>query len=80
MAVPEKDHLNALTPELQHMIFSYLLASHEPDKAFNEAETPRSERPRSHPLDYLAATCKNLRDEVNEWAMHFLARHRNVTK
>lgn len=81
-----KDHLSSLAPELQHMIFDHLLPSHEPDKAFDDLDrapppTPKTKKqPNTHPLDYLAATSKALRDEVNEWALHFLAQHKEITK
>lgn len=74
-----KDHLTSLTPELQHMIFSYLLPTHEPDKAF-DGTVKDEKKARTHPLDYLAATSKGLRDEVNEWALHLLVQWRDITK
>lgn len=80
----QKDYLTTLAPELQHMIFDYLLPSHEPDKAFEDAETTTTEKkgkkPNVHPLDYLAATSKGMRDEVNEWALRSLAKWREITK
>ena len=76
-----RDHLTALPSELQHLIFGYVFPTHEPDKAF-ELETTYYEKrgPASHPLDYLAATCRSLRGEVMEWSLHFLMRHHNITK
>lgn len=65
------------------MIFDYLLPTHKPDKAF-ETELNKPERDemklRAHPLDFVAATCESLRDEVNEWALHCLVRWQGVTK
>ena len=80
MANREQDHLTRLAPELQHMIFGYLLPSHEPDKAFETEPSKDEKKGCTHSLDYLAATCKALRDEVNEWALHFLAQHKDITK
>lgn len=61
-----------------------MLPSHEPDKAFEcdylKSPVKSDKKPNTHPLDFLSATCKALRDEVNEWALHFLAQHRAITK
>lgn len=76
-----KDHLTSLPPELQHIIFDFLFAQHEPDIAFSDyAASLSPHQPASHPLDFLAATCKPLRGQMMDWARHFLTRHQDITK
>lgn len=72
-----RDHLTQLPAELLHLIFSYLLPTHAPDRA---AFDPKQEKSCSHALDKVAATSKMLRAEVNEWAQHFLLSHKDITK
>lgn len=73
----ERDHLTQLPAELLHAIFSFLLPTHAPDRTVYGS---KEEKPCSHELDKVAATCKLLRSEVSEWALHFLLSHRSITK
>ena len=81
LTVEPKNHLAPLPTELLHMIIGYLFPNHEPDKAFESDSTDLDKsRPASHSLDFLAATCRSLRGEVNSWARVFLIQHRDITK
>ena len=73
------DHLTALPPELQHVIFSFLFPNHEPDRVSLEDANPAPHKNNRHSLDFLAATCHALRSEVRAWALHFLIQHQDVT-
>jgi hypothetical protein len=75
-ATSERDHLTALPAELLHTIFSFLLPTHYPERA---AYDGCQEQRYCHPLDYVAATSKHLRSEVNEWALHFLLSYKAIT-
>lgn len=76
-----EDRLTALPSELQHIIISYLFPTHDPRNAFElgllDLGTVLST---FHPLDCLAATCRTLRANIMDWALHELTQHRNVTK
>lgn len=73
----KRDHLTQLPAELLHVIFSFLLPTHIPDRAVFDS---KKEKPCSHELDKVAATSKLLRSEVNEWALHFMIAHKTITK
>ena len=76
-----RDHLTSLPSELQHMIIGYLFATHEPDKAFDsDIYDIRKSIGASHPLDFLAATCRSLRGEIMQWSLHFHTQHQDLTK
>ncbi|KAK4544854.1 hypothetical protein LTR36_003758 [Oleoguttula mirabilis] len=70
------DRLTSLPPELMHLVCDFLLPSHQPNIAFT-ADAP--DHSLTHALDYLAATCRTLRGEVNSWAQHFLRHHASIT-
>lgn len=72
-----RGYLTQLPPELLHNIFSFLFPTHAPDRAVYDN---KKEKKCSHELDKVAATCKLLRAEVSEWALHFLISHNNITK
>ncbi|EME78261.1 uncharacterized protein MYCFIDRAFT_80690 [Pseudocercospora fijiensis CIRAD86] len=81
------DRLSALPPELLHHIIGYLWPTHFAEKAFHETRQScrcshcvRSTHGNNHDLDYLAATCKILRAEVNDWARSWLLQHSDITK
>jgi hypothetical protein len=74
-----KDFLTALPLEIQHFVFDYLLPTHEPDIAFETEGASRKLMGVPHPLDHLAASCKQLRQSVDVWARHWLKRHANIT-
>lgn len=73
------DHLTTLPSELLQAIASYLFATHEPDKALQSIIGQRTASAQPHDLESLAATCRILRNEVNNWALHFLLEHRRIT-
>ncbi|KAK3073153.1 hypothetical protein LTR53_005535 [Teratosphaeriaceae sp. CCFEE 6253] len=70
LTVEPVDRLTALPPELQHLIFDYLLPSHEPDIAFRDDCRPSKRR--RHVLAKLAATCRSLYGQLNSWAEYWL--------
>lgn len=76
-----QDFLSPLPSELIHLICEYLFPTHEPDKAFLPPDhaAGKKARPCSHALDCLAAANRRLRSEVNEWALHFLLEHQDIT-
>ena len=76
----EKDHLNSLPPELVHMIISYLFPTHKPDIAFEDHRDNTHLLKSQQPLEFLAATCRTLRAEVNDWAETFLRQHQDITR
>ena len=73
------DRLTTLPPELQHLMFDYLLVNHIPDAALYLPDSARH-RKRLHDLDKLAATCRVLRTQLNLWADHWLISHASITK
>ncbi|KXT12080.1 hypothetical protein AC579_1859 [Pseudocercospora musae] len=81
------DRLSALPAELLHHIVAYLWPTHFAEKAFHETRQscPCSHcvpptQGNNHALDYLSATCKTLRSEVNDWARSWLVQHSDITK
>lgn len=68
------------------MIFDHLFFRHTPDKALYEADhdwryTDEVDMSTcNQPLDYLSASCKLLRAEINDWAIHFMTTHSDITK
>jgi hypothetical protein len=80
LTLAEKDHLTALPPELLHMIISYLFPTHKPDIAFEDHWDKTHILKFQHPLDFLAATCRTLRAEVNDWAATLLRQHQDITR
>lgn len=75
--------LTGLPPELLHIVFDFLFARHNADKAFLELDRPwlsKSKRHLSglHPLDAISATSKGLRAQVNDWALHFLLKYKHM--
>ena len=75
------DHLTTLPSELLQNIASYLFATHEPNIAYSNNDSKRGGRKvaKLQDLDRLAATCHTLRNEVMDWAHHFLIEHRSIT-
>lgn len=71
------DRFTALPPELIHEIINYLLPNHTPDIAFASRKDIDGDTP--HPLAALAATCKTLKSEANQWAQHFFKQHAGIT-
>lgn len=85
LTLEPKDHLTTLPSELLHIIIGYLFPSHEPelDRQLEEISRPDSKQDNkqaSYSLDFLAATCRTLRAEVNTWARVFLTQHGDITK
>ena len=80
LEIEARDHMSSLPSEVLQLITSYLLSSHDPDRAFRTyPETVTGCRP-VHSLVILSASCKRLHAEVNSWAHHFLYEHRDLTK
>ena len=79
-----EDRLTKLPSEVLHLIFDYLFCRHQPDRAFFELDGPsmkdRELSECGHTLDFLAATSRILRAEVNDWAIHFMTTHEKITK
>jgi hypothetical protein len=74
-----EDPLNKLPIELLHGICDYLFLTHDPDcvprKSVMDLKDPDFLAPKeaelyTHPLDDLAATCKDLRSKINDWTFH----------
>ena len=80
LTLPAMDRLTALPPELLQMIISYLFPTHKPDIAFEEHRDNTNRLKSQHPLDFLAATCRTLRAEVNDCAETFLRQHQDITR
>ncbi|KAK4494602.1 hypothetical protein PRZ48_013958 [Zasmidium cellare] len=82
-ASPPEDQLTKLPSEILHMIFDYLFCQHKPDKAFDNLNPTNSDdiltATCNHDLDYVSATSRILRAEVNEWAIHWLTTHESIT-
>ncbi|WPH04413.1 Hypothetical protein R9X50_00730400 [Acrodontium crateriforme] len=74
---PPIDYLTTLPPELIHEIINHLLANHNTDIAFASRKEIDGDVP--HPLVTLAASCKKLETEVNQWAEHFFKQHAAIT-
>lgn len=74
------DHLTKLPSEILHMIFDFLFCQHRPDRAFDHDDSiPIITSRCTHYLDYLSATSRSLRAELNDWAIHFLTSHSEIT-
>jgi hypothetical protein len=73
------DYLSALPPEIQHLVFDHLFPVHEPDIAFETHSAARKLVGVPHPLDHVAASCRQLRQSVNAWAQHWLKAHAKIT-
>ncbi|CAK4030371.1 Hypothetical predicted protein [Lecanosticta acicola] len=74
--IPE-NWLTQLPSELLYNIFDYLFVRHQPDQLSYHLDRPP---PCDHELDKLAATCRSLRNEINDWAIHFLLQHQDITR
>lgn len=81
-----REHITRLPSELLHIIFNYLFVRHYPNKVLG-GRTEAHDVPKayatarySHPLDFVAATCRTLRSEANDWGIHFLVQHKDVTR
>lgn len=80
------ERITKLPSELLHIIFNCLFVRHYPNKVLGgrtEAhDTPRgyANTEHAHPLDFVAATCRTLRSETNDWAIHFLVQHKDITR
>lgn len=79
-----KDHLTALPTELQHIIIGFLYPTHQQEKAFHEStknppDCEVREKAACHPLDFLAATCTTLRNEIMVWSRIMLVKHSDIT-
>lgn len=77
LTIEPKDDLSLLPPELLHLIFDHLLPTHQPDLAFEDGAQRLNV---IHPLDRLALTSHFIRDQVNDWARHWLQSHPSITK
>lgn len=58
------------------MIFDYLFCQHNPDRVYRDSVPTITSRC-DHDLDYLSATSRVLRAELNDWAIHFLTSYAN---
>ena len=75
------DRLTKLPSELLHNIFDFLFVRHRPDRLTYERVGWNGRLPPcDHELDRLAATCRVLRHEINDWAVHFLVQHQDITR
>ncbi|KAK4551901.1 hypothetical protein LTR86_010802 [Recurvomyces mirabilis] len=79
-AVEPKDHLTVLPPELLHTIFEYLFPAHVPDIAFLPYSVVARLRQQPHDLEHFAASCRQLHNEVNAWARHWLKSYASITR
>ena len=81
LSVMKIDYLTPIPPEILQNIISYLLAEHNPDRTAEHYRPSRFEGPGpDHTLDFLAATCRTLRLEVMDFALHFRLQHGEIMK
>lgn len=77
---PSDDNLTTLPSEILHMIFDEIFCQHKPNKAFDHDDSiPIITSRCTHDLDYLSASSRVLRAEINDWAIHFLTSHSDIT-